>query len=135
MKIAVVGAGNQSGRVAGLFSSFRANDPQLRVDIDRDKARALGLPLREVTDALQVFLGSQYINDFDFNSRAYRVFAQADQRFRATRSISADMPSCPWPSRMTLSCSRSSRISMSASAARSRSAVYRFPITGGPPVP
>ncbi len=81
---AVVGAGNQSGRVAGLFSSFRADDPQLRVDIDRDKARALGLPLREVTDALQVFLGSQYVNDFDFNSRAYRVFAQADQRFRAS---------------------------------------------------
>jgi HAE1 family hydrophobic/amphiphilic exporter-1 len=81
---AVVGAGNQSGRVAGLFSSFRANDPQLRVDIDRDKARALGLPLREVTDALQVFLGSQYVNDFDFNNRAYRVFAQADQRFRAS---------------------------------------------------
>jgi len=81
---AVVGAGNQSGRVTGLFSSFRADDPQLRVDIDRDKARALGLPLREVTDALQVFLGSQYINDFDFNNRAYRVFAQADRRFRAS---------------------------------------------------
>jgi HAE1 family hydrophobic/amphiphilic exporter-1 len=81
---AVVGAGNQSGRVTGLFSSFRADDPQLRVDIDRDKARALGLPLREVTDALQVFLGSQYVNDFDFNNRAYRVFAQADRRFRAS---------------------------------------------------
>ncbi|MBP7778520.1 MAG: multidrug efflux RND transporter permease subunit [Acidobacteria bacterium] len=76
--------GNQSGRVAGLFSSFRADDPQLVVDIDRDKARALGLPLREITDALQIFLGSQYINDFDFNSRAYRVYAQADQRFRAS---------------------------------------------------
>jgi len=81
---AVVNAGNQSGRVAGLFSAFRADDPQLRVDIDRDKARALGLPMREVTDALQVFLGSQYVNDFDFNSRAYRVFVQADQRFRAS---------------------------------------------------
>ncbi len=81
---AVAAAGNQSGRVAGLFSGFRANDPQLRVDIDRDKARAIGLPMREVTDALQVFLGSQYVNDFDFNSRAYRVFVQADQRFRAT---------------------------------------------------
>jgi HAE1 family hydrophobic/amphiphilic exporter-1 len=80
---AIAAAGNQSGRVTGLFSSFRANDPQLVVDIDRDKARALGLPLREVTDALQVFLGSQYVNDFDFNSRAYRVFVQADQRFRA----------------------------------------------------
>jgi len=81
---AVVNAGNQSGRVAGLFSAFRADDPQLRVDIDRDKARALGLPMREVTDALQVFLGSQYVNDFDFNSRSYRVFVQADQRFRAS---------------------------------------------------
>ena len=81
---AVAAAGNQSGKVAGLFSAFRADDPQLRVDIDRDKARALGLPMREVTDALQVFLGSQYVNDFDFNSRAYRVFVQADQRFRAT---------------------------------------------------
>ena len=81
---AVARQGNESGRVAGLFSSFRADDPQLVVDIDRDKARALGLPLREVTDALQIFLGSQYINDFDFNSRAYRVYAQADQRFRAS---------------------------------------------------
>ena len=47
---------------------------------------ASGLPLREVTDALQVFLGSQYVNDFDFNNRAYRVYVQADQRFRADPS-------------------------------------------------
>jgi HAE1 family hydrophobic/amphiphilic exporter-1 len=80
----LMGAGNQPGSgVTGLFSSFRADDPQLIVDIDRDKARSLGLPLREVTDALQVFLGSQYVNDFDFNNRAYRVYVQADQRFRA----------------------------------------------------
>ena len=39
--------------------------------------------MREVTDALQVFLGSQYVNDFDLNNRAYRVYVQADQRFRA----------------------------------------------------
>ncbi|MCC7241331.1 MAG: efflux RND transporter permease subunit, partial [Acidobacteria bacterium] len=82
----LIGAGNQSGRVAGLFSSFRADDPQLVVDIDRDKARSLGLPLHEVTDALQVFLGSSYVNDFDFNNRAYRVYAQADQRYRANPS-------------------------------------------------
>ena len=79
----VMGAGNQSGRVQGLFSSFRADDPQLVVDIDRDRARSLGLPLREVTEAMQVFLGSTYVNDFDFNNRAYRVYAQADERFRA----------------------------------------------------
>src|SRR4029450_8388440 len=74
---------NQSGRVVGLFSSFRANDPQIVVDIDRDKARSLNLPLREVTDALQVFLASAYVNDFDFNNRAYRVYVQADQQFRS----------------------------------------------------
>jgi len=74
---------NQSGRVVGLFSSFRTNDPQLVVEIDRDKARSLDLPLQEVTDALQVFLGSSYVNDFDFNNRAYRVYVQADQQFRS----------------------------------------------------
>jgi HAE1 family hydrophobic/amphiphilic exporter-1 len=76
-------AGNTSGRVAGLFSSFTANDPQLLVQIDRDRARSLGLPIREVTDALAVLLGSQYVNDFDFNNRAYRVYVQGDQQFRA----------------------------------------------------
>lgn len=82
----LVGAGNQSGKVVGLFSPFRADDPQLVVDIDRDRARSLGLPISQVTDALQVFLGSQYVNDFDFNNRAYRVYVQADQNYRATPS-------------------------------------------------
>ena len=80
---AFIGTANQSGQVAGLFSSFRANDPQLVVDIDREKARSLDVPLQEVTDALQVFLGSAYVNDFDFNNRAYRVYVQADQQYRA----------------------------------------------------
>jgi len=79
----VAAAGNKSGRVAGLFSAFTANDPQLLVTIDRDKARSLGLPIREVTDALAVLLGSQYVNDFDFNNRAYRVYVQGDQQFRS----------------------------------------------------
>jgi outer membrane protein TolC len=82
----MMGAANQSGKVMGAFSQFRADDPQLIVDIDRDKARSLGLPLSEVTSALSVFLGSQYVNDFDFNNRAYRVYVQADQRFRASPS-------------------------------------------------
>ncbi len=80
---AFIAKANQSGRVVGLFSSFRANDPQLVVEIDRDKARSLDLPLQEVTDALQVFLGSAYVNDFDFNNRAYRVYVQADQQYRS----------------------------------------------------
>jgi HAE1 family hydrophobic/amphiphilic exporter-1 len=83
---AVAAAGNASGKVAGLFSSFTANDPQLVVSINRDRARSLGVPVREVTDALQVLLGSQYVNDFDFNNRAYRVYVQADQQFRGQPS-------------------------------------------------
>jgi HAE1 family hydrophobic/amphiphilic exporter-1 len=79
----IVAQGNQSGRITGLNTSFTANDPQLIVDIDRDKARTLGLPIREVTDALQVFLGSAYVNDFDFANRAYRVYVQADEAYRA----------------------------------------------------
>ena len=79
----MMGKGNASGRVTGLYSSFTANDPQLVVEIDRDRARGLNLPIREITDALGVLLGSSYVNDFDLNNRAYRVYVQADQAFRA----------------------------------------------------
>jgi HAE1 family hydrophobic/amphiphilic exporter-1 len=79
----LVGAAMQSPKLRGLFSPFTANDPQLQVTINRQRALALGLPLNEVTSALQVFLGSQYVNDFELNNRAYRVYVQADQRFRA----------------------------------------------------
>ena len=80
---AMAAAGNQSPKLSGLFTSFTVNDPQLTVQIDRDRALALGLPISEVTSALQIYLGSQYVNDFDFNNRAYRVYVQADQAFRS----------------------------------------------------
>ena len=80
---ALTRAGNQSSLVRGLFSTFTANDPQIQVTIDRQRALALGLPLGEITSAMQIFLGSQYVNDFEFNNRAYRVYVQADQRFRS----------------------------------------------------
>lgn len=79
----VVGASMQSPRVTGLFSSFTANDPQLVVDIDREKARSLGVPISEITSAMQIYLGSAYVNDFDFNNRAYRVYVQADKAYRS----------------------------------------------------
>jgi HAE1 family hydrophobic/amphiphilic exporter-1 len=80
---ALAAAGNQSPKLRGLLTSFTANDPQLQVTIDRQRALAVGLPLSEITSAMQIFLGSQYVNDFEFNNRAYRVYVQADQRFRA----------------------------------------------------
>ncbi len=83
---AMAGAGNRSPRLRGLFTSFTVNDPQLSVQIDRDRALALGLPVGEITSALQIYLGSQYVNDFDFNNRAYRVYVQADKAFRSEPS-------------------------------------------------
>jgi HAE1 family hydrophobic/amphiphilic exporter-1 len=80
---ALVGASQSSSRVAGVFSQFTANDPQLAVDIDREKARSLGLPIHEITSAMQIYLGSAYVNDFDFNNRAYRVYVQADKAYRS----------------------------------------------------
>jgi HAE1 family hydrophobic/amphiphilic exporter-1 len=79
----VIGAAMQSPSVTGLFTSFTANDPQLAVDIDREKARSLGLPISEITSAMQIYLGSAYVNDFDFNNRAYRVYVQADKAYRS----------------------------------------------------
>ena len=79
----VIRQGNQRPDLRGLFATFSASDPQFAVDIDREKLKALGMPLSEVSDTLQMFLGSQYVNDFDFNNRAYRVYVQADQQFRA----------------------------------------------------
>ena len=78
----LIARASQTGQVVALNSSFTANDPQIVVDIDRDRMRALGLPMGEVTSAMQVLLGSQYVNDYDFNNRAYRVYVQADHEFR-----------------------------------------------------
>jgi HAE1 family hydrophobic/amphiphilic exporter-1 len=52
------------------------------VQIDREKAKAIGVPINQITQALGVYMGSQYVNDFDFNNRSYRVYVQADQPFR-----------------------------------------------------
>ncbi|HXW18511.1 MAG TPA: multidrug efflux RND transporter permease subunit [Candidatus Acidoferrales bacterium] len=79
----LVRQGNQSKDLRGLFSDFTANDPQFVITFDREKAKALGVPLNQITDALQVYMGSIYVNDFDFNNRAYRVYIQADRQFRS----------------------------------------------------
>ncbi len=75
--------GNAGKDVVGLFTQFTANDPQYLVHINREKAKSLQVPLSQVTDALQVYVGSVYVNDFDFNNRSYRVYLQADSRFRS----------------------------------------------------
>jgi HAE1 family hydrophobic/amphiphilic exporter-1 len=74
--------GNARKELAGVFSSYTANDPQFLVTIDREKAKSLHVPLSQITDTLGVYMGSAYVNDFDFNNRSYRVYVQADQQFR-----------------------------------------------------
>jgi HAE1 family hydrophobic/amphiphilic exporter-1 len=78
----IVGAGRARKDITGLITTFSANDPQVLVTIDREKAKAMDVPLSQITTTLGVFMGSQYVNDFDFNNRTYRVFAQADQPYR-----------------------------------------------------
>ena len=68
--------------LTNLNTTFTANDPQLLVTIDRQKAAAVGVPLSQITTAISTFMGSSYINDFDFNNRSYRVYVQADSQFR-----------------------------------------------------
>ncbi len=70
--------------ITGLITTFSANDPQVLVTINREKAKAMNIPLSQITSTLGVFMGSQYVNDFDFNNRTYRVYVQADQQFRRT---------------------------------------------------
>jgi hydrophobic/amphiphilic exporter-1 (mainly G- bacteria), HAE1 family len=78
----IVAGSRQRPDLRGLFTSFTANDPQQLVQIDREKAKAIGVPISQITQALGVYVGSEYVNDFDFNNRSYRVYLQADQPFR-----------------------------------------------------
>ena len=76
-------AGDERKDLAGLFTTYTASDPQFVVTIDREKAKSLHIPLSQITDTLSVYMGSAYINDFDFNNRSYRVYVQADKQFRS----------------------------------------------------
>ncbi|HJW68288.1 MAG TPA: efflux RND transporter permease subunit, partial [Candidatus Binatia bacterium] len=78
----VIRGGEAQPGLVGLFSSFRASQPQLYVDIDRTKAKALGVALDDVFATLQVYLGSAYVNDFTRFGRNWQVNVQADASFR-----------------------------------------------------
>jgi multidrug efflux pump len=73
----------QTPELAGMFSSYQVNVPQLYADIDRTRARQLGVPVTEVFDTMQIYLGSLYVNDFNKFGRTYSVRVQADAPYRA----------------------------------------------------
>jgi multidrug efflux pump len=76
--------GNEQPGLVGLFSAFRAKTPQMYVDIDRERCKAMGVPLSEVFLTLQVFLGGYYTNDFNQFGRTWQVNLQGDPRYRLT---------------------------------------------------
>jgi multidrug efflux pump subunit AcrB len=74
--------GNKQPGLLGLVNGFRAKTPQLFVEVDRIKAKTMGVQLTDVFDALQAYLGSYYVNDFNRFGRTWQVNVQADARFR-----------------------------------------------------
>lgn len=76
----------KDGRITGLFSSYSVGVPQANIEVDREKAKLMGVPLQSVYDALQVNLGSVYVNDVNLMGRAWQVNVQADAPWRADAS-------------------------------------------------
>jgi hydrophobe/amphiphile efflux-1 (HAE1) family protein len=82
----LVAAARKSPLLTSVFSPYSANTPQVFVDIDRVKAQKLGVPIQSVTDAIETYFGSTYVNDFNILGRTYHVTAQADLRFRKEKA-------------------------------------------------
>ncbi len=80
--VAMMGRANQTPGLAQVFTLFETSTPQLYLDIDRAKAQLLGINIGDVFNALQVFIGSVYVNDFNLFGRTFRVMAQADGVYR-----------------------------------------------------
>lgn len=78
----LLGAANQNPKLQRVFSTFQANSPQLLIEVNRNKAKTLGVGVDDIFRTLETALGSAYVNDFILQDRTYRVYLQADQQFR-----------------------------------------------------
>ena len=96
----LVGAARKAPGLTAVFSPYSANTPQVFVDIDRIKAEKLGVPIANITETIETYFGSAYVNDFNLFGRTYHVTAQADLPFRKetadlarlrTRNAAGDM--------------------------------------------
>jgi multidrug efflux pump len=79
----VQGAAWQDPALASVYSNYKINVPQLYADLDRSKAKQLGLSIKDIFDTMQIYLGSLYVNDFNRFGRTYQVIAQAESEYRA----------------------------------------------------
>lgn len=80
----LAGAANQEPATTSVFSFFSTNTPQLYADIDRERVERLGVSVSDVFSALEIYLGSAFVNDFSYLGRTFRVTAQADSQYRMT---------------------------------------------------
>ena len=87
----LIGKANQTPGLAQVYTLFDVSTPRVFADVDREKADLLGVPPERVFEALQVYLGSTFINDFNLLGRTYRVTAQADAPFRASEADVANL--------------------------------------------
>src|SRR4051794_26311865 len=74
----------QQKEITGIYSGYSTSVPQIKLDIDRDKARTLNVPINNVFQGLQIYLGGLQVNDFNLFGRTYKVMLQAEQDFRKT---------------------------------------------------
>ena len=79
----VIVEANAAPSVAQAFSTFEANTPQVKLDIDRDKAKSLGLEISDIFNALQTQLGGYYVNDFNLYGRTWTVYVQGSKEYRS----------------------------------------------------
>ncbi|MFP4413285.1 efflux RND transporter permease subunit [Coleofasciculus sp.] len=79
----LLGAANQNPQLQAVFSTYAANTPQLQIEVNRNRAKALEVDIDDIFETLQTYLGSRYVNDFTLERRTYRVYIQADAQFRS----------------------------------------------------
>ncbi|MBV6621805.1 MAG: efflux RND transporter permease subunit [Rivularia sp. (in: Bacteria)] len=79
----LIGAASQREEIAGAFSTFSANMPQLLIEVNRNRAKALQVDIDDIFSTLQTYIGSRYVNDFNLEQRTYRVYVQADAQYRS----------------------------------------------------
>jgi HAE1 family hydrophobic/amphiphilic exporter-1 len=79
----LLGPANADPALFAVFTTFRADSPRLHLEVDREKIQALRIPIGQVFGTMQAYFGSQYVNDFDYLNRSYRVYVQADAPYRS----------------------------------------------------
>ncbi|CDN10597.1 RND efflux system, inner membrane transporter CmeB [Richelia intracellularis] len=79
----LLGRANQTPGLQAVFTTFGANTPQLSIEVDRNQAKTLEVDIDDIFQTLQTYLGSTYVNDFNFEQRSYRVYVQADAQYRS----------------------------------------------------